>query len=158
MPHVCTPSAATITATHRPAQYGAPYAASEAARAAEAEADEPAWREARSRGSTSSGYGSAEGARADALHHALDFTCDGAAHNLLRPETVESLLYMWRATRDPLYREWGWRIFQAFDTHTRVAGGGYTSIKVRHRLGVRPTRPRRCIRERPRAVRGRARV
>lgn len=61
----------------------------------------------------------------------LDFHCNGAAHNLLRPETVESLFYMWRATRDPLYREWGWRIFQAFETHTRVESGGYTSIKVR---------------------------
>ena len=36
------------------------------------------------------------------------------AHNFQRPETVESLLVMWRVTRDRRYREWGWEIFQAF--------------------------------------------
>ena len=39
----------------------------------------------------------------------------GAAHNLLRPETLESIFYMWRFTKDPKYREWGWRIFMAFE-------------------------------------------
>eukprot|EP01024_Parvocaulis_polyphysoides_P034919 TRINITY_DN3091_c0_g1_i4.p2 TRINITY_DN3091_c0_g1~~TRINITY_DN3091_c0_g1_i4.p2 ORF type:complete len:175 (+),score=10.86 TRINITY_DN3091_c0_g1_i4:196-720(+) len=29
------------------------------------------------------------------------------AHNLLRPETVESLFIMYRVTNDPIYREWG---------------------------------------------------
>jgi hypothetical protein len=29
------------------------------------------------------------------------------AHNLQRPETVESLFLMWRITKDPIYREWG---------------------------------------------------
>jgi len=28
----------------------------------------------------------------------------------LRPETVESILYMWRFTHDPKYREWGMEI------------------------------------------------
>ncbi|KAK3307868.1 glycoside hydrolase family 47 protein [Chaetomium strumarium] len=36
------------------------------------------------------------------------------AHNLQRPETVESLFVMWRVTEDPLYRELGWKIFRAF--------------------------------------------
>jgi mannosyl-oligosaccharide alpha-1,2-mannosidase len=31
------------------------------------------------------------------------------AHNLQRPETVESLYVMWRVTGDPVYREWGMR-------------------------------------------------
>ncbi|KAJ3077486.1 Mannosyl-oligosaccharide 1,2-alpha-mannosidase IB, partial [Quaeritorhiza haematococci] len=31
---------------------------------------------------------------------------------LLRPETVESIFYMWRFTHDPMYREWGWEIVQ----------------------------------------------
>jgi hypothetical protein len=35
------------------------------------------------------------------------------AHNLQRPETVESLFIMWRITKDPVYREWGWEIFIA---------------------------------------------
>ncbi|KAJ1977367.1 mannosyl-oligosaccharide alpha-1,2-mannosidase [Dimargaris xerosporica] len=49
-------------------------------------------------------------------------------HNLLRPETVESLFVLWRITKRPQYREWGWAIFEAFERHTRVATGGYTSI------------------------------
>jgi len=53
----------------------------------------------------------------------------GAAHNLLRPETVESLFYMWRFTHDPKYREWGWRIFTAFERHCRVSTGGYAGLK-----------------------------
>jgi len=53
----------------------------------------------------------------------------GAAHNLLRPETVESLFYMWRFTHDPKYREWGWKIFVAFEKHCRIEGGGYAGIK-----------------------------
>lgn len=34
---------------------------------------------------------------------------------------------MYRATKDPKYREWGWRIFQAFEKYTRIETG-YTSI------------------------------
>ncbi|KAL6567304.1 Mannosyl-oligosaccharide 1,2-alpha-mannosidase mns3 [Orobanche gracilis] len=49
-------------------------------------------------------------------------------HNLLRPETVESLFYMFRITEDPKYREWGWEIFEAFQKHTKVDSGGYTSL------------------------------
>ena len=51
----------------------------------------------------------------------------GAHHNLQRPETVESIFYMYRATKDPKYRDWGWNIFQAFEKHTRVEHG-YASI------------------------------
>lgn len=51
------------------------------------------------------------------------------AHNLQRPETVESLFYMWRITGDELYREWGWEMFEAFVKHTIVEnGGGFTSV------------------------------
>ncbi|XP_049593154.1 endoplasmic reticulum mannosyl-oligosaccharide 1,2-alpha-mannosidase isoform X1 [Syngnathus scovelli] len=49
-------------------------------------------------------------------------------HNLLRPETVESLFYMYRFTKDPKYREWGWEILQSFNKYTKVSDGGYTSI------------------------------
>ena len=34
---------------------------------------------------------------------------------------------MYRATRDPVYREWGWKIFMAFEKHTRLEEG-YASI------------------------------
>ncbi|KAH8731451.1 glycoside hydrolase [Phaeosphaeriaceae sp. PMI808] len=51
------------------------------------------------------------------------------AHNLQRPETVESLFYMWRITGDELYREWGWEMFEAFVKYTLVEnGGGFTSV------------------------------
>ncbi|EON69193.1 hypothetical protein W97_08552 [Coniosporium apollinis CBS 100218] len=51
------------------------------------------------------------------------------AHNLLRPETVESLFYMWRITGDVQYRTWAWEIFQAFVEHAVVPDdGGFSSI------------------------------
>lgn len=50
------------------------------------------------------------------------------AHNLQRPETVESLFVLWRITGDPKYREWGWEIFQNFVKYSRVGSGGYTSL------------------------------
>nr|XP_013222927.2 endoplasmic reticulum mannosyl-oligosaccharide 1,2-alpha-mannosidase [Columba livia] len=49
-------------------------------------------------------------------------------HNLLRPETVESLFYMYRFTGDKKYQDWGWEILQNFNKYTRVPTGGYTSI------------------------------
>ena len=49
-------------------------------------------------------------------------------HNLQRPETVESLFYMWRITGDEMYREWGWEMFQSFVKYTMVEDGGFSSI------------------------------
>ncbi|KAK8546827.1 hypothetical protein V6N13_093869 [Hibiscus sabdariffa] len=49
-------------------------------------------------------------------------------HNLLRPETVESLFVLYRITQDPKYREWGWQIFESFEKYTKVESGGYTSL------------------------------
>ncbi|CEJ85751.1 Putative Glycosyl hydrolase family 47 [[Torrubiella] hemipterigena] len=50
-------------------------------------------------------------------------------HNLQRPETVESLFYMWRITGDIQYREWGWEMFRSFMNHTAVEDkGGFTSL------------------------------
>ncbi|KAE8152107.1 glycoside hydrolase [Aspergillus avenaceus] len=42
-------------------------------------------------------------------------------HNLQRPETVESLFYMYRITGDETYRHWGWEMFKSFVRHTAVA-------------------------------------
>ena len=51
-------------------------------------------------------------------------------HNLQRPETVESLFYMWRITGDEMYREWGWEMFKSFMNYTAVElGGGFTSLR-----------------------------
>lgn len=50
-------------------------------------------------------------------------------HNLQRPETVESLFYMWRITGDVKYREWGWEMFKAFVKYTAADdGAGFTSL------------------------------
>ncbi|KAG7289798.1 hypothetical protein NEMBOFW57_006174 [Staphylotrichum longicolle] len=51
------------------------------------------------------------------------------AHNLQRPETVESLFVMWRVTGDPLYREWGWKIFRGFVERTNAGlDRGFASV------------------------------
>lgn len=49
-------------------------------------------------------------------------------HNLQRPETVESLFVMYRLTGDAKYREWGWKIFKAFQKHSRNSDGSYVSL------------------------------
>ncbi|PSN41913.1 Endoplasmic reticulum mannosyl-oligosaccharide 1 [Blattella germanica] len=60
------------------------------------------------------------------------------AHNLLRPEFVESLWYMYIITGNQTYQDWGWHIFQAFEKYTKVTNG-YTSIgNVRNPLNTRP--------------------
>ncbi|KAL2651086.1 hypothetical protein R1flu_019214 [Riccia fluitans] len=47
----------------------------------------------------------------------------GTPYNILRPETVESLMYLYRKTGDNKYRDWGWDIFQAFEANSRLATG-----------------------------------
>ncbi|ORY82536.1 glycoside hydrolase [Protomyces lactucae-debilis] len=53
---------------------------------------------------------------------------DQDRHNLMRPETVESLFIMWRITRNEQYRDWAWRIFLSFEAYLHAGEGlGYTS-------------------------------
>ena len=61
-----------------------------------------------------------------------DFIIKGAdSHNLQRPETAESLFYMWRITGDDKYRQWGWDMFEAFQKWTVVKDGtGYSSLNT----------------------------
>ena len=47
---------------------------------------------------------------------------------LLRPETLESLFYLFRATGNPMYRDWAWEIFEATQKHCKVPSGGYTIV------------------------------
>jgi hypothetical protein len=63
------------------------------------------------------------------LEHPPDMTSVASPHNLLRPETLESLFLMYRRTGDRRFREMGWEIFQAFETHTRVESGGYSGLQ-----------------------------
>ncbi|KAJ0026788.1 hypothetical protein NQD34_017788 [Periophthalmus magnuspinnatus] len=47
---------------------------------------------------------------------------------ILRPEVIETYMYMWRFTHDPKYREWGWEAVQALEQHCKVEGG-YTGLR-----------------------------
>ncbi|XP_010550822.1 PREDICTED: mannosyl-oligosaccharide 1,2-alpha-mannosidase MNS1 [Tarenaya hassleriana] len=52
----------------------------------------------------------------------------GTSWNILRPETVESLFYLWRLTGNTTYQEWGWNIFEAFEKNSRIETG-YVGLK-----------------------------
>ncbi|XP_042393400.1 mannosyl-oligosaccharide 1,2-alpha-mannosidase MNS1-like [Zingiber officinale] len=52
----------------------------------------------------------------------------GTSWNILRPETVESLMYLWRLTGNKTYQEWGWNIFLAFEKNSRI-DSGYVGLK-----------------------------
>ncbi|KAL5974120.1 hypothetical protein ACLOJK_030783 [Asimina triloba] len=52
----------------------------------------------------------------------------GTSWNILRPETVESLMYLWRLTGNKTYKEWGWNIFQAFEKNSRI-DSGYVGLR-----------------------------
>ncbi|KAJ9510291.1 hypothetical protein QJQ45_015764, partial [Haematococcus lacustris] len=51
----------------------------------------------------------------------------------LRPEVVESLFYLYHATKDPVYRDWGWQIFRGLRATCRDPNGAYTSLDDAHR-------------------------
>ena len=46
-----------------------------------------------------------------------------AAFYILRPETAESLFILHELTHEPIYREWGWQIFQAIEQRCKTAAG-----------------------------------
>ena len=52
----------------------------------------------------------------------------GAPHYLLRPETVESFFILYQLTGDPVYREWGWEVFQAIERYCKTTAG-YGSLR-----------------------------
>jgi len=63
----------------------------------------------------------------------------GAAFNLLRPEALEAMWYMWRLTHDWRYRTWGWEIFQAFERHCKVGRlvpGGWVPGRLAGSVGA----------------------
>ncbi|NXQ24773.1 MA1C1 mannosidase, partial [Alaudala cheleensis] len=47
----------------------------------------------------------------------------GERYYILRPEVVESYMYLWRLTHQPKYRHWGWEVVQALEKHCRVEAG-----------------------------------
>eukprot|EP00026_Physarum_polycephalum_P003609 Phypoly_transcript_03622.p1 GENE.Phypoly_transcript_03622~~Phypoly_transcript_03622.p1 ORF type:complete len:584 (+),score=103.39 Phypoly_transcript_03622:66-1817(+) len=50
---------------------------------------------------------------------ALGFTVASGKY-LLRPETIESLFYLWRYTGDKIYRDWGWAIFEGLEKYCKT--------------------------------------
>ena len=44
-------------------------------------------------------------------------------HYALRPEAVESWYYLYVYTKDPAYRDWGWKVFTAIVKHCRTEHG-----------------------------------
>lgn len=47
----------------------------------------------------------------------------------LRPETVESIYYLYQRTQKEQYRHMAWQIFQSIRNHTFVATGGFAGIR-----------------------------
>ena len=46
------------------------------------------------------------------VHHQDFYVKPNDAHYLLRPETVESLFYLYYFSGNKTYQDWGWQIFQ----------------------------------------------
>ena len=69
--------------------------------------------------SSSSSSSSSDASESPPVSSGMDFEIFKSNY-ALRPETVESLFYMWRATGDEMYRDWGWRIFEAIEKYCRV--------------------------------------
>jgi mannosyl-oligosaccharide alpha-1,2-mannosidase len=55
--------------------------------------------------------------------------------NLQRPETVESLFYLWKETRNEVYRTMAWDIFIKLNT-TRLETGGFASVQDVNRMPI----------------------
>ena len=57
-----------------------------------------------------------------------DFVKGHAPYYILRPETSETFFILYHLTKDPVYREWGWEIFQAIEEHCKT-DAGYAAIR-----------------------------
>jgi len=47
----------------------------------------------------------------------------GQSRFLMRPEAVESWFILWRITKNPMYRDWGWNFFESLEKHSKVKNG-----------------------------------
>ncbi|PSS29750.1 hypothetical protein PHLCEN_2v2898 [Hermanssonia centrifuga] len=62
------------------------------------------------------------------IHEGEDMEYTPSDHRyLLRPETIESFYILWRTTGDSKWRDRGWAMFDAIETHTKTANA-YASI------------------------------
>ena len=48
---------------------------------------------------------------------------------LLRPEAVETFMYLWRLTKKEKYRRYGWEVFRSILRWCKVKGGGFSGLK-----------------------------
>lgn len=62
-------------------------------------------------------------------------------HYALRPETLESLWYLYYYTKDPVYQQWAYKIFQSIKTWARN-DYGYAEIE---NVNKNPPRQRGCL-------------
>ena len=46
-----------------------------------------------------------------------------ATYYILRPEALETMYYLNQITGDPIYREWGWKMWSAIEQSTKTAYG-----------------------------------
>jgi mannosyl-oligosaccharide alpha-1,2-mannosidase len=66
----------------------------------------------------------------ESVHTHKKMKSSHAAYYMLRPETVESFYILSTLTGDPIYREWGWEIFQSIEKYckTEIAYGHYHNV------------------------------
>jgi len=59
---------------------------------------------------------------------------NGAPFYILRPEAAESLFILHQLTGDPIYREWGWKMFSAIDKYCKLefGHGAYPDVRNVH--------------------------
>jgi len=50
-----------------------------------------------------------------------------ASYNIGRPEAAETWFYMWYYTKDPKWRDMGWKVFEAFEKYA-ATGSGWTAL------------------------------
>jgi mannosyl-oligosaccharide alpha-1,2-mannosidase len=60
--------------------------------------------------------------------HSRDGVYMASLPHAMRGETFESLLQLWRATGQPMYREWAWNILDSTFRYCRVPSGGFAGI------------------------------
>lgn len=60
---------------------------------------------------------------------------DGGRRSFLRPETAESLFYLYRLTRDETYRDLGLKMFEALNKHAKVPAG-FATVNDVYRVPV----------------------
>jgi mannosyl-oligosaccharide alpha-1,2-mannosidase len=55
---------------------------------------------------------------------------EGDKYYILRPEVIESYFILYRLTKDPKYRDWGWDAAQAIQNYTKAGPGrGYSGLR-----------------------------